>query len=139
MKVKRDFVTNSSSTAFILSMGDKMNQENFLKALGIEGDSPMNELFTQLYEVVENEKQEIRSYIRKWSPDYDGDISAFILEKGFNKETAEMVEQLLTAGKTVYCGKLSGDGSSAVEAFFCCESFLICEDNIYFNGRISSW
>jgi hypothetical protein len=137
VKVKRDFVTNSSSTAFILSMGEKMNQENFLKALGVEGDSPMNELFTQLYEVVENEKQEIRSYIRKWHPDCDGDISAFILEKGFSKETAEMVEKLLTAGKTVYCGELSGDGSSVAESFFCSESFLICEDNIYFNGRIN--
>ncbi|MHC1695653.1 MAG: hypothetical protein AB9835_10380 [Eubacteriales bacterium] len=139
MKVNRDFVTNSSSTAFILSMQEEINQEIFLKALGIEGDSPMKELFSMLYEVVENEKQEIRSYILKWYPDFNGDISSFILEKGFNKETEEKVKLLLNEGKTVYCGKLSGDGSSAVESFFCCESFLICEDNIYFNGRISRW
>ena len=138
MKIKRDFVTNSSSTAFIVSMKEAWTQENFLNVLGVEGESPMNKLFEQLYEAVDSDKCEIRQYMKNWSPDCN-DVSDFLRKEGFCEETIAAVKQLLDAGRTVYWGKLRSDGSTAAEVYFCCESFLICDENIYFNGRISGW
>lgn len=138
MKVRQDFVTNSSSTSFILSIGETWSQENFLKALGIEGESPMSELFKQLYEAVEENKQEIQSYVEKWAPECEN-VLTFLRKEGFGEETIKIVEHLIASGKTIYWGELRSDGSTAAEVFFCFESFLVYEDNLYFNGRISGW
>ena len=40
---------------------------------------------------------------------------------------------------TQYYSKNAKDGNTAAEAFFCTESFVICDDDIYFNGRIGGW
>lgn len=138
MKIKQDFVTNSSSTAFIVSIKESWTQKNFLNALGIEGESPMNRLFEQLYEAVDSDKCEIRQHMKRWVPDCT-DVSDFLRKEGFCEETIAETERLLKSDRTVYFGKLNSDGSTASEVYFCCESFLICDDNIYFNGRISGW
>lgn len=138
MKIKQDFVTNSSSTAFILSIKEEWNKDNFLKELGIEGTSPMNELFEQLYETVENEKEEILAYMREYDSNCNN-VYAFLLNEGFSEETASLVKNLLDDGRTVYMGRLNSAGGTLAENIFCSESFLICEDDIYFNGRISGW
>ena len=39
MKIKNDFVTNSSSTSYLLSLKDSFSKESFLKAIGVEQES----------------------------------------------------------------------------------------------------
>ena len=56
-----------------------------------------------------------------------------------SQETANKVEQLLIDGREVYYGRLRSDGETASEIFFCCDSFVLCEENIYFNGNIGGW
>lgn len=138
MKLKQDFITNSSSTSFIVSMLDDWNEANFLKAIGIEGDTPINEIFSQLFDAIERTKQEITVAMGESRSEYDS-VGAFLKKQGFEEDTIKIVEKLLSEGRIVFYGELHSDGYSASEVYFCMESFVVCEDDIYFNGRIGGW
>ena len=136
MKIRRGFVTNSSSTSFIISLKKEWGKENFLKTIGAEGNAPMQELFEKLFRSVDNSIIEINEYIKSRSGDTS--VKDFLEDNGFDYETVKKVESLLDQGRKVYYGQLRSDNSYE-ESFFCCENFLLCEDEIYFNGRHCIW
>jgi hypothetical protein len=135
MKIRNGFVTNSSSTSFILSMKEEFTEENFISALGAEGDSPLNKIFEDLFKAVEENAEDIISVVKK---EGDQSVEKF-LEGSFSKETISKVNEFLEAGRKVYYGRLHSDCESAAEQYFCCESFILMEDDIYFNGNIGGW
>ena len=135
MKIRKGFVTNSSSTSFIISLKEKYSKENFMSAIGAEGDSPMNKIFEDLFYAIEDDKKNIMDVIEH----YNEEVDEFLSKQGFSKDTIDEVRKLLAEGREVYFGELSSDGDTASEVFFCCESFILCDDNIYFNGNIGGW
>lgn len=137
MKIKKGFVTNSSSTSFIISLKESFSKTNFMDSIGANGDSPMNKIFEDLFNAIEDDKENIIDSVKKYGEEIE--IEKFLLNQGFSKETINMVESLLSAGRDVYYGQLRSDGETPSEAFFCCESFVICDENIYFNGNIGGW
>lgn len=138
MKFRQDFVTNSSSTSFIISLKDDWNENNFYKSIGLLDDSALRSIFTELYMAIENNKKEINAYVREYYPE-DETVEIFLSNQKYSNDVIEKVSQLLKDGRTIYYGELSTENGDIVEAFFSTESFLVCEDDIYFNGQSAVW
>ena len=137
MKIRKGFVTNSSSTSFIISLKETYSKDNFMAAIGADGDSPMNKIFEDLFSAIEDDKMNVIDAAKNY--DKEIGVGEFLLKQGFSKDTINVVEKMLSEGRDVYYGRLNSDGGTASEAFFCCESFILCDDNIYFNGNIGGW
>ena len=137
MKIRNGFVTNSSSTSFLISLRKNWSRDSFMSAIGADGNSPLNKIFEHLFEKIDNEKREIHSVIR--NEDNGTSVSQFLEKKGFDQETIEKVDELVATGRTVYYGKLHSDSDQPSEIYFCCKSYVASEDDIYFNGSIGGW
>lgn len=138
MKIKRDFVTNSSSTSFIISIKDEWNERAFLEKIGATGESSLNNIFMALFEAIDSNKVNINEAMKEYGKEHKC-IGEFLKAEGYESAEVEKVEQLLGENREVYYGRLRSDGNSAIEVYFCMESFIICDQDIYFNGRIEGW
>lgn len=138
MKIRQDFVTNSSSTSFVISMKKEINEQNFLRAIGADRSSAMKKIFEDLYVAIDKKKEDINLVINESRCGHNA-VEDFLKAKSFDDDTINIVKKLLEQGRIVYYGTLGSDGDSVAERYFCTESFLICDDNIYFNGQIKDW
>ena len=138
MKIRQDFITNSSSTSFIISLKDDWNEKSFYKSIGVLDDTALRGIFVDLYNAIDHNKEEITTYIKKYYQDKKT-VESFLSSFNYSKDVIEKVSQLIQEGQTVYFGELSSENGESTEAFFCMESFLVCDDDIYFNGQNAVW
>lgn len=137
MKIRNGFVTNSSSTSFIISTKNDLNKSSFLESIGVENKCILNKLFEDLFDSIEVNKRNIIDVIKE--DPHCKDIEKFLKQEGFNENTISKVTELINMGQDVFFGTFRSDAATVAEAYFCCESFIVCEDDIYFNGNISGW
>jgi hypothetical protein len=137
MKIRWDFVTNSSSTSFVIICKGKPNQDIFLTAMGAQKGSPLRPLFTKLYEVLcekmVNATDELHSQ-------YSGSVNSILslVEKKISKAAADQAKEALANGRNVWIGKLDSDAGD-VETFFCCEPFEINHPKLRLNALRCVW
>jgi hypothetical protein len=137
MKIRAGFVSNSSSTSFLIISKGAFTREQLLRLMGVDAESPMHKLFDQLYdEFIEgvDEKVDLRAVRGNahWK---------YVMGRRAERLSDRMIEKLEAyrqKGWTAYYGHLDSE-SNPVQTFFCMDSFEEENDEIYLNGLECAW
>jgi len=137
MKIRPGFVSNSSSTSFLVIAKEEFNADSLRRLMGVDDTSPLAGMFDQLYsELVEGvdveldlSKVSLKKDVKDLSMLYGKTLSAHMLER-LNAQRGQKVK--------AFFGYLSSD-NSPVESFFCTDSFEEENDQIYINGLENAW
>jgi len=137
MKIRAGFVSNSSSTSFLIIAADDLTKKNFFDLMGVTEKSPLAEMFASLYDALLDRTEapldlkliDDRVPVQDWLQGFRGDVSPRMMEK---------LKEAKQKGLRVYYGHLDSDGGTA-ESFFCCDSFEAENDKFYFNALECAW
>ncbi len=133
MKIKFDFVSNSSSTSFVYISDEELSEEAFLEAAGVDANGPVGDLFLQMHSEISTA---IRQYGKQITTKEAADSLAGTHE--FTPEVIEKMKDAIEKGKDVVTSKLSSDGPFA-ESLMCMAMFEIDSDRFYINAYNNYW
>lgn len=136
MKIKSDFVTNSSTTSYIVICHEDFCEQDILDIMGIQKGSVFEQLAKSLFDMLHDELVDVKYAWR--SGRYSNLSFEEYLKEAFSKEVVEKVKRAEVNGATVLVGSLSGS-ESYTETFFCCDSFEWENDKLYINALECGW
>lgn len=134
MRVRAGFVSNSSSTSFLIISRDELEEGAFLQLMGVAPDSPIADLFRELFSDVVGSSRyvDLARVDTRVSPEtwFDTDrMSSTMIAR---------LQQAAGQGLKAYFGSLSSD-NTPVQSFFCTNAFEIENERIYFNYLECAW
>lgn len=129
-----DFVTNSSSTSFVLFVkGDKVpSLMDFYKAVKVDEDSPLATIYKQLYNLIIENMEEAQEISFK---EINSNNYRFFDE--FSAEGEEEIKRRIEEGEKAFIGTISDD--SAVGGYFMGKKIVIIGDSFYFNWESDAY
>jgi hypothetical protein len=132
MKIKMDFVSNSSSTSFVYIAKEMLSKEEFLDAAGVTPDSPVAPLFVDMF-------HQLKSSIERGQTLHSAaDVDALNGEHDFTPEVLDRMKKALEQGLVVTTGHLSSEECLA-ESVLCMEIFEIESERFYINAYDNYW
>jgi hypothetical protein len=130
MKIRDGFVTNSSSTNFLIISKEELTEEYLLEKLGFKHNSPIRDAGERL-------ASSILDNIRICLNQYEFDNKNFsyddVLEV-FGKKSADKFIKLQKKGYKLYVGR-TGTDEGYMTSFMTCDYFLIDNKDFYMDGR----
>lgn len=132
MKIRTGYVTNSSSTNFLIISKKELTVGYLFEKLGFRKNSPLEGIGLEL---CENIIQGIDSGLR-WF-DFD-DITYEHVKEVFGLKSANKFKELKGKNYHAYWGHSNSD-DGALTCFFTTDTFEIEEKDLYINGRNCVW
>lgn len=130
MKIRMGFITNSSSTNFLIISKEELTEEYLFKKLGFVQGGVLEEQGRQLCHSI---MRAINGGVRYY--DYDTPNYESIKEVFGDKSAAQFKTK---KGYHAYWGYTSSD-DYPITQFFTTDSFEIEEKDFYLNGRACVW
>lgn len=131
MKIRIGFITNSSSTNFLIISKEELTEEYLFKKLGFVEGGQLSEqghvLCNEIMNGIENGKLRYFDYD---VPTYEN------IKEIFGPKAADRFNEM--HGAHAYWGYTSSD-QTPITQFFTTDSFEVEEKNFYINGRSCVW
>lgn len=132
MKLKLDFISNSSSTSFVYISRGELSKEAFFEAAGVDLDSPVADIFAQMHAELESALADGDNLLTKQ------DIDEYAADVTLMPDVIEKMHAALAEGKNVVKASLDSDGELA-ESLLCVEIFEIESDEFFINAHNNYW